>query len=184
MPVGDGKVVGLRGGRRDIRHGYYLGALYRLYGKLGEQQRDFGRREHVIHLHVFDGAPGHSLIQRGVQGLSDSHPGVLLDREKPRRAVVEIARKNDSNDPWPVTMGCGPKEGIEGRPVTIFFGAPGQPSLTIAEMQVTIGRGYVNLAGLDRLATDDMASRQWTGPAQNPGQGAGDGSWEVDHDKN
>jgi hypothetical protein len=81
-------------------------------------------------------------------------------------------------------MGCGPEEGIDGRPVTILFGAPGQPSLTIAEMQVTIRRGYVNPAGLDRLATDGMASRQWTGPAQNTWQGAGNGSGEVDHDKN
>jgi len=81
-------------------------------------------------------------------------------------------------------MGCGPKEGIDGRPVTILFGTPGQPSLTIAEMQVTIGRGYVNPAGLDGLATDGMASWQWTGPAQNTWQGAGNGSGEVDHDKN
>jgi hypothetical protein len=81
-------------------------------------------------------------------------------------------------------MGCGPKEGIDGRPVTIFFGSPGQPSLTIAEMQVTIGRGYVNPAGLYRLATDGMPSREWSGPAQNSWQGTGDGPGEVDHNEN
>ena len=51
-------IVGLLVVPGGFGHGSYLGAVYRLQGKLGEQQRDLGRREHVIHFHVFDGAPG------------------------------------------------------------------------------------------------------------------------------
>jgi hypothetical protein len=135
----------------------------------------------VIDFHMVDGAPGHSLIQRGLQGLNDGGAAVLLDGEKPRRAVVEIARKHYSDNPAPVTMGGGPKQRIDCRPMTVLFGTTGQPGLSVGEVQVTIRRGDIYPAGLNGLAIDGMTSRKWSGPVQNTGQGAGNGPREVDH---
>jgi hypothetical protein len=48
---------------------------------------------------------------------------------------------------------------------------------------MTIRRGDIDSAGLDRVVVLGVPCREWSGSAENTGESAGDGAGKVNHDE-
>lgn len=64
-------------------------------------------------------------------------------------------------------MSGGSEERIDGGSVSVFFGALAQAGMAVVDMEVPIGRGYVDSSRLDRLAVTNVSGRQRTRATEN-----------------
>ena len=67
-------------------------------------------------------------------------------------AVVEAAGEDDADDGGSAGFGGGAEEGIDGGAEAVFAGAAGEVDAGVLDEEVLVGRGDVDVAGVERLA--------------------------------
>lgn len=116
-----------------------------------EQAGHRGHRHHVIDLDIAQSAEGHR-SHFGVIGVLDNGgTAVLLDRPEACGAVVKAAGQDNPDHARAISQGCGPEQGVDGRPEAIFLGAIGYPYNTVREDEMFIRRRRIDVIEQNRL---------------------------------
>jgi hypothetical protein len=103
----------------------------------------------VIDLDISQRASRHRRLFRVGWILHHCHAATVLDGPEPSRAVIQGAAEDNADNTRPVNVGSGPKQRIDCRSKSIFFGSLCEADSTQFKQQVMIRRSDINLTVLN-----------------------------------
>src|SRR5215211_2247191 len=127
----------------------------------------------MVDLNMLERVARHAGVQRVRRVLDNSNATARLDRQQSGGPVVQGARQDHPDHPGRVLTGGAAEQRVDGRPVAVLPRPAGKVHVAGPQQDMAIGRGDVDLPGLDWLAVPDMAGRQRAMPAQDLGQSTG-----------
>ena len=119
-------------------------------GRIGhELGGHLGRRQHEVHQPCGEGALGHAGKLGGLRGLGHGHAAFALDGPQAQGAITPGAREHDADGPFPLVLGQGAEEEVDGETLTARCRRLQQLQGAVQEGHVPARRDDVGAVGLD-----------------------------------
>ena len=114
----------------------------------------------VVDGHVAQRAHGHARKLGILGALHHGRAAAALNEIEARRTIVQQAREHQADSMRIELHGGRAKQGVGGRAVAIFVRALGHEQVVVFHQQVAVGRGQVEVAGLQGRAVGSQLAVQ------------------------